>query len=86
MLRDDQNCQKLRVRFIKALVDTSEHQSMQHALVSLLYEVVVTVPYRDEDIRLQAHGVYKIEHGKVRTLQVLLISLVADLPSSTICS
>ena len=39
---------------------------MQLALVSIQFEIVVSALHREEDIRLHAHGIYKIEHGKVR--------------------
>lgn len=58
----------MRVRFLKTLIDTAERQSMQRALVSLQYEVVVTAPHRDEDVRIPGNGIYRIEHGKVSIL------------------
>lgn len=60
-----QHVKKMRVRFIRSTMDTSERQSMQKACVSINYELVITVPEREDEIRCHANGIYLIEHGKV---------------------
>lgn len=48
---------------------------MQLALVSLQLEIVISVPHREEDIRLHGHGIWKIEHGKVGFSQRLALHM-----------
>ncbi|KAK9896228.1 hypothetical protein P389DRAFT_76340 [Cystobasidium minutum MCA 4210] len=74
-----QNCKRTRIRFLKSLIDTAERQSMQHALVSLQYEVIITVHNREDDIKILAHGIYRIKQGKL-----ISGTIVVDLHEATV--
>ena len=63
-----QTLDKARLRLVKSDIDQAERQSMQRACICLHYEWILSVPDKEEAVRLRGTGIFNIMEGKVRLL------------------
>ncbi|CAD6574280.1 MAG: hypothetical protein CYPHOPRED_005397 [Cyphobasidiales sp. Tagirdzhanova-0007] len=56
---------KARLRLVKSDIDQAERQSMQRACICLHYEWILSVPDKEEAVRLRGTGIFNIMEGKL---------------------